>query len=90
MTSIAEETGTAQAVAADAPKANRRAGVAPRRAHVAPKKAKSGEKACPPKKASRGGKKAAGARDGSEREKILDLPKRPEGAAKADGRSARQ
>jgi uncharacterized protein DUF3489 len=81
MTSIAEETGTAQATATGAqPKATRKPRVAARRAHVAAKKGKSGKKATPAKKAPRGGKKAGGARDGSKAAKILDLLKRPDGA----------
>jgi hypothetical protein len=81
MTSIAEETGAAQATATGAqPKASKKARVAPRRAHVAPKKNKSGKKASPAKKAPKGGKKAGAARDGSKAAKILDLLKRPEGA----------
>jgi uncharacterized protein DUF3489 len=81
MTSIAEETGTAQSTATGAqPKPAKKARVAPRRAHVAPKKGKSGKKASPPKKAAKGGKKAGAARDGSKAAKILDLLKRPDGA----------
>jgi hypothetical protein len=80
MTSITEETGTAQATATAQPKAAKKARVAPRRAHVPPKKGKSGKKATPAKKAPRGGKKAGGARDGSKAAKILDLLKRPDGA----------
>ena len=65
MTSIAEETGTAQtATAAAQPKPTKKARVAPRRAHVAPK----------------GHKKAGTARDGSKAAKIVDLLKRPDGA----------
>ena len=81
MTSIAEETGTAQATATGAqPKPAKKARVAARRAHVAPKKAKSAKKASPAKKAPKGHKKAGTARDGSKAAKILDLLKRPEGA----------
>jgi hypothetical protein len=58
MTSIAEETGTAPAMAAQ-PKPAKKARVAPRRAHVAPKKAKSAKKASPAKKAPKGGKRPA-------------------------------
>jgi hypothetical protein len=83
MTSIAEETGAAQAVAAEAPKANRKAGVARRRAHVAPKRGKSGKKAKPTKKAPKGAKKAGPARDGTKAAKILDLLKRPQGTTLA-------
>jgi hypothetical protein len=79
-TSIAEETGTAQAPAAgDQPKPKKKASVAKQRAHVAPKKAKSGKKARPAKKAPKGQKKAKSARDGSKTAKVLDLLKRPGG-----------
>jgi hypothetical protein len=79
-----EETGTAQATATGkAPKATKKARVAPRGAHVTPKKGKSGKKAKAAKKAPKGGKKAGGARDGSKAAKILDLLKRPEGATLA-------
>ena len=81
MTSIAEETGAAQATASGAkPKATKQARVAPRRAHVARKKGKSAKKPSPAKKAPKGHKKAGAARDGSKAQKILDLLKRPEGA----------
>ena len=81
MTSIAEETGTAQATATGAqPKATKKPRVATRRAHVAPKKAKSGKKAKAPKKAPKGGKKAGGARDGTKAGTILGLMKRSGGA----------
>ena len=81
MTSITEETGTAQAATAVAqPKPAKKARVAPRSAHVAPKKAESGKKAKAAKKAPKGGKKAGAARDGSKAAKILELLKRPEGA----------
>jgi hypothetical protein len=80
-TSIAEETGTAQATATgDQPKPNKKARVARQRAHVPPKKAKSPKKARPPKKAPKGKKKANAARDGSKSAKVLDLLKRPSGA----------
>jgi hypothetical protein len=79
-TLIAEETATAPATATDEqPKANKKARVAPRRAHVAPKKSKSGKKASQPRKAPKGQKKAAGARDGSKTAKVLELLKRPGG-----------
>jgi hypothetical protein len=81
MTSIAEETGAAQATTAGAqPKPTKKARVAARRAHVAPKKDKPGKKASPAKKAPKGHKKAGTARDGTKAAKILDLLKRPEGA----------
>jgi len=80
MTSITEQTETAQPVANAAAKPTKKARVAPRRANVAPKKPKSGKKASPAKKAPKGAKKAKGARDGSKAAKILDLLKRPGGA----------
>jgi Protein of unknown function (DUF3489) len=79
-TSIAEETGTAQATATgDQPKPNKKASVARRRAHVPPKKAKSAKKASSTKKAPKSQKKATSARDGSKTAKVLDLLKRPGG-----------
>ena len=52
-TSIAEETGTAQAPAAgEKPKPTKKARVTPRGAHVAPKKGKSAHKATPAKKSA--------------------------------------
>jgi hypothetical protein len=79
-----EETGAAQATATgNAPNATKKARAGARSAHVAPKKGKSGEKASPPNKAPKGGKKAGAARDGSKAAKILDLLKRPEGATLA-------
>jgi hypothetical protein len=81
MTSIAEETETAQAEAAsEQPKGTKRGRVRAQRAHVAQKKAKSGKKASPAKKAPKSAKKATGARDGSKGAKVLELLKRPDGA----------
>ena len=58
MTSIAEETGTAQAqTAGEQPKGAQRANVGKRARNVAPKKAKAGKKATPAKKAPKGAKK---------------------------------
>jgi hypothetical protein len=75
-TSIAEETGTAQAPAtSDKPKPTKKARVAKRGAHVAPKKGKASKKASPAKKAPKGQKKASSARDGSKTAKVLDLLK---------------
>jgi hypothetical protein len=80
-TSIAEETGTAQATATgDQPKPNKKASVARQRAHVPTKKPKSAKKASPPKKATKGQKKATSAHDGSKTAKVLDLLKRAGGA----------
>jgi Protein of unknown function (DUF3489) len=80
-TSIAEDTGTAQATATgDQPKAKKKASAARQRAHVPPKKATSAKKASSPKKATKSQKKAKSARDGSKTAKVLDLLKRPGGA----------
>jgi len=80
MISTAEVLETALAPAAEAPKATQKASVAKRARNVAPKKARSGKKPIPAKKAPKGAKKAAGARDGSKAAKVLDLLKRPGGA----------
>jgi hypothetical protein len=80
MTSITEQTETAQPVANAAAKPTKKARVGARGANVAPKKPKAGKKASPAKKAPKGAKKAKGARDGSKAAKILDLLKRPGGA----------
>jgi hypothetical protein len=82
MISNPEATETAQAPAEE-PKATKKARVGKRGAHVAPAKAKSGKKATPKKKAPKGkegGKKGAGAGDGSKAAAILDLLKRKDGA----------
>ena len=89
MTSIEEETGTAQATNAREPKHAKKARVAARRAHVAPKKAKAGKKASPAKKAPKGAKKAGSAkagkaREGSKTAQILDLLKQPGGVTLAE------
>jgi hypothetical protein len=80
MTSLTEQTETAQPVANAAAKPTKKAPVGARRANVAPKKPKSGKQASPAKKAPKGAKKAKGARDGSKAAKILDMLKRPGGA----------
>jgi hypothetical protein len=81
MTSIAEETETAQATAAgELPKGTKKASAAKRAGNVAPKKAKSGKKATPAKKAPKGAKKATGAREGSKTATILEMLRRPGGA----------
>jgi Protein of unknown function (DUF3489) len=81
-TSIAEETGTAEATATGGkPKPTKKARVAPQRPHVAAKKSKSAKKASPAKKAPKGQKKAPAARDGSKTSMVLDLLKRPDGAS---------
>jgi hypothetical protein len=81
MTSIAEQTETAQQVANAAAKPTKKANAGARRANVAPKKGKSGKKATPAKKAPKSAKKAKGARDGSKTAKVLDLLKRPGGVS---------
>ena len=83
---IAEETGTAEGVAAT-PEAEteKKANRVPRRAPVAPAKGKAAKKAAPAKKAAKGAKKAApaaegkGSRSGSKTNKILELLRQPGG-----------
>jgi hypothetical protein len=91
MNGIPEETANTQARApAEAPTPAKKPRVAAHRAHVAPSKAKSGKKASPPKKATKGAKsakslkKAAGARQGSKTAKVLDLLKRSGGATRKE------
>ena len=80
MISIAEETATSPAPAAEGkPKAAKKANRAPQGANVAKKKGKSGKKASPAKKAPQGAKKAKSAREGSKTDKVLELLKRPGG-----------
>jgi hypothetical protein len=89
-TTITEENETTQVgTPAAQPKATKKARVAPRRAHVAPSKPKSGKKPTPAKKGTKSpkkaaGSKAAGARERSKTEKVLDLLKRPDGATLKD------
>jgi len=83
MNTVIEETGTAQA-AAEKPKAGRKASAGPKRAHVAPVKGKEAKKPKATEKAFKATKKANGARDGSKAAKVLDLPKRPDGATLAE------
>ena len=88
MTTIAEETGTAEAAATGAkPRATKKPSVAKPARKVAPAKAKSGKKAGPAKKAPKGAKsakKAAGSREGSKTAQILDLLKQPGGVTAKD------
>jgi hypothetical protein len=88
-----EETGTAQATAADKSKPGKKPRVASRRAHAAPKKAKAAPKAKAAKatprakvrkRAPSAAKKARSARDGSKAAKIIDLLKRPNGGTLAE------
>jgi outer membrane biosynthesis protein TonB len=93
MTTITEETGSAEAAVAAAqpkptnpkpnkPKPTKKAAVAKKGAHVAPAKAKAGKKATPAKKPPKAKKSAkAAARDGSKTAQVLDLLKRPDGAS---------
>jgi hypothetical protein len=75
MTTITEQTETAETKATKKPR------VGERRANVAPAKAKAGKKATPAKKTARARTKAKvakiGARSGSKTATILDLLKRP-------------
>jgi len=84
MTSIAEQTETAQPVANAAAKPAKKASAGARRANVAHTKAKSGKKASSAKKAPKSAKKAKGARDGSKTAKVLDLLKRAGGVTGKD------
>jgi hypothetical protein len=79
MTSIAEQTETAQPIANAAAKPMKKASAGARGANLAPKKGKSGKKTTPAKKAPKGAKKAKGARDGSKTAKVLDLLNRAGG-----------
>ena len=79
-----EETGTAQAAAADKPKPGKKDRVGAQRAHVAPKKAKAAPKAKAAKKAPKAAKKAGGARDGSKASQVLELLKGSDGATLAE------
>ena len=79
MTSI-EETAQAEATN-ETPKGTKKPNAGKRARNVAPKKGKAAKKASPTKKAPKGPKKAAGARDGSKTAKILEMLKRPEGAS---------
>ena len=79
-TTIAEETGSAQAPASGKPKATKKANLGPQRADVAKKKAKSAKKATQAKNAPKAAKKAKSPREGSKTDQILDLLKRPGGA----------
>jgi Protein of unknown function (DUF3489) len=81
MTSIAEQTETAQSVANAAAKATKKGKAGARRANVAPTKGKAGKKATPAKKTPKAAKKAKGSRDGSKTVKVLDLLKRPGGVS---------
>jgi hypothetical protein len=80
MTSIPEQTETAQQAASVSANSTKKATPGAHRANVAAKKGKSGKRASPAKKAPSGAKKATAARDGSKAAKILDLLKRPGGA----------
>ena len=75
MSTTTEETATAQGAT------RKKARVAAKHVHPAPKKAKSAPNPKAPKRAPKGAKQAAGARDGSKAAKVLDLLKRPEGAS---------
>jgi hypothetical protein len=86
MTSITEQTETAQPAENAAAKPTKKANVGTRARHVAAAKPKSGKEASAAKKAPKGAKKAKpakpaepSARDGSKAAKILDLLKRPGG-----------
>ena len=83
MTSITEQTETAQAASSPEPKPTKGARVGARRAHGAPQKGKAGKKATSAKKTPKtrkGAKKSDSARDGSKAAKIIDLLRRSGGA----------
>ena len=92
MNGIPEETANTQANApAEEPVPTKKPRVAAHRAHVAPSKAKSGNRASPPKKATKGAKsakspkkKATGAHQGSKTAKVLDLLKRSGGVTRKE------
>jgi hypothetical protein len=81
-----QQTAQATAAAAEKPEAPKKAPGAARSRHVAPSKGKSGKKTTRAARGSKGAKrakvpeKAAGARQGSKTEAVLDLLKRPGGA----------
>jgi hypothetical protein len=79
MTSITEQTETAQPAENGPAKSTKKANTGALGANVAPNKAKAGKKAAPAKKAPKGATKAKGARDGSKTAKVLDLLKRAGG-----------
>ena len=80
-TSIAEETGTAQATATgDQPKRNKKAASRDSAPTSRRRKPSRPRRPAPPKKAPKSQKTAKSARDGSKTAKILDLLKRPGGA----------
>jgi uncharacterized protein DUF3489 len=90
-TSTTENQESTETMAtAKEPEAPKKAPAAPRRAHVASSKAKSGKKPTSAKKGAKGAKrakapnKAAGARQESKTEKVLDLLKRSGGASLKD------
>jgi hypothetical protein len=87
----AETANTEAAATAEQPKPAKKPRAAAQKAHVAPSKARSGKKASPPKKATKGAKsaqspkkKATGARQGSKTAKVLDLLQRSGGATRKE------
>ena len=88
MNGIPAETANTEAAAPDAqPKPDKKPRGGAQRPHVAPSRAKSGNKALPAKKATKGAtsakspkRKAPGARQGSKTAKVLNLLKRSGGA----------
>jgi hypothetical protein len=76
-----------QAAPAKEPEATKTPNTAPKKPRVAPGKAKSGKKSTSAKKATKAAKaakKESGPRKGSKTEKVLELLKRPNGAALAE------
>ena len=86
LTAENQETAQSTAAAVEKPEAPKKANAAARLRHVASSKGKSGKKPTSAKKGAKGAKrakvpeKAAGARQGSKTEQVLDLLKRPGGA----------
>jgi hypothetical protein len=82
----AETANTEAAATAEQPKPAKKPRAAAQKAHVAPSKARSGKKAGPVKRATKGTrsaqspKKATGARQGSKTAKVLDLLQHSGGA----------
>ena len=95
MNGIPVETANTEAGApAEQPTPAKKPRAAAHKAHVAPSRARSGNKASPAKKATKGAKsaqspkKATGARQGSKTAKVLDLLKRAGGASLKELRKA--
>ena len=82
MTSIPEQTETAQPEANGAAKPAKKASAGARRANVAPAKAKAGKKATPKKKAPKSAR--SDAREGSKTAQVVAMLQRKNGATQAE------